>query len=134
MLFILFISVALIVSIILAIYSERWSVAEFIFQIIGGISGTAFVISFLILLIMYSTASGDTAKNIQCYESLVYQVETAMFENDNDIAKKELVNQIQDWNEGFEYNRVMRNNVWFGIFFPDIYENCAYIPLESLGG
>lgn len=134
MLFILFISFALIVSIILAIYAEEWSVAEIVFQTIGAILATVLACSFFILIIVYSTVDGDTVRNIQRYESLVYQVETSMFENDNDIAKKELVNQIQGWNEGFEYNRAMRNNVWFGLFFPDIYDHCAYIPLEGLGG
>ena len=58
-------------------------------------------IAILVVLVMgvfiihaHSTTDAYIAKNEQRYNSLVYQLENDLYENDNDLGKKELYNQI----------------------------------------
>ena len=34
---------------------------------------------------------------------------------------KEIVDEIQNWNEDIVYRREMQDNFWVGVFYPDIY-------------
>lgn len=71
--------------------------------------------------------------NKQRYESLVYQAENNLYENDNDLGKKDLADQIQNWNEDLASGKALQNDLWVGIFFPDIYDEFEFIPMSVLG-
>jgi hypothetical protein len=74
-----------------------------------------------------------TAKNQQIYNSLVYQLENDLYDNDNDLGKKELYNQIQEWNKDLAYYKHIQNDLWNGIFYPNIYDQFKYIELPNKG-
>ena len=73
------------------------------------------------------------ASNQQIYDSLVYQLENDLYDNDNDLGKKELYDQIQEWNKDLAYNKNVQNNFWSGIFYPNIYDQFNYIELPNKG-
>ena len=73
------------------------------------------------------------AKNQQIYNSLVYQLENDLYDNDNDLGKKELYNQIQDWNKDLAYYKHIQNDLWNGVFYPNIYDQFNYIELPNKG-
>lgn len=80
-----------------------------------------------ILIISISHISLD-AKVERCnarYESLVYQ-----YENDNDIGKKELMDDIQEWNEDVSYYKELQYDFWLGIYCPNIYDQFEKIELK----
>lgn len=67
----------------------------------------------------------------QVYESLVYQLENDIYENDNDLGKKELYDAIQSWNADLAEGRVMQDNVWVGMFYTDMYDQFEFIDLDA---
>ena len=71
------------------------------------------------------------ARSEHVYESLVYQLENDIYENDNDIGKKELYDAIQDWNADLAEGRVMQDNVWVGMFYTDMYDQFEFIDLDA---
>ena len=73
---------------------------------------------------------GKIASNEQRYEALVYQVENEIYENDNDVGKYELYNQVREWNEDLAEGKAMQNDFWFGIFYPDIFDKFEFIELK----
>ena len=73
------------------------------------------------------------ATNEQIYNSLVYQLENELYENDNDLGKKELYNQIQEWNKNLAYGQNAQDDFWNGIFYPNIYDQFKYIELPNKG-
>lgn len=73
---------------------------------------------------------GKIASNEQRYEALVYQVENEIYENDNDVGKYELYNQVREWNEDLAKGKAMQNDFWFGIFYPDIFDKFEFIELK----
>jgi hypothetical protein len=65
-------------------------------------------------------------------ECLVYELENNLYDDNGDdvVGKKELYSQIRKFNTKIAYNKTMNNNIWYGIFYSNAYENIKPIPLE----
>jgi hypothetical protein len=94
--------------------------------------GVTLAVLTIFIVSVNCTTEGYIAANEQRYESLVYQAENNLYDNDNDIGKKELVNQIQEWNEDLANAKAMQRDFWVGVFYPDIYDNFEYIPMNII--
>ena len=55
--------------------------------------------------------------------------ENNLYDNDNDIGKKELMDEIREWNGDLAYRKAIQRNFWVGIYYPNIYDNLEFIPL-----
>lgn len=97
--------------------------------IIVVVAVVAIVISGVVMIDAYGNAEAMAAKNNKRYESLVYQLENNLYDNDNDVGKKELYNQIREWNEDLAYYQNIQDNFWFGIFHPNVYDQFKFIEL-----
>ena len=73
---------------------------------------------------------GYIASNMVRYDSLVYQYENNIYDNDNDLGKRELIADIQDWNEDLAAYRVNQKDFWIGVYIPNIYDQFEFIELE----
>lgn len=104
--------------------------ASIILIVVSIASWIAFIIISIIAIISNAGIDGQIASNEQRYESLVYQFENDIYDNDNDLGKKELYNQIQDWNEDVAKGQALQNDPWVGIFYPDIYDQFEVIEFE----
>ena len=97
------------------------------------ISGIAVLFMMIAIVICHVGIEAEIEANKQRYDSLVYQAETRLYENDNDVGKKDLANQIQEWNEDLARGKALQNDFWVGIFIPDIYDEFEFIPMSVLG-
>lgn len=77
------------------------------------------------------TAESKAAEYEARYEALTYQLENDFYENDNDIGKQELMEQIAEYNTEIATGRVDQDNFWYGIFFPDIYDDLEMIEFKE---
>ena len=102
--------------------------------IISVIAGIAFVVMLIIVIVNNVGVEAKIEANKQRYDSLVYQAENNLYENDNDLGKKELVNQIQEWNEDLARGKALQDDFWVGIFYADIYDEFDFIPMIVLDG
>ena len=110
---------------------ENWHDVLFVFSTVGLIISAIIVIIMTICVIDANTAiDAKIATNEQRYEALVYQVENEIYDNDNDIGKYELYNQVREWNEDLANGKAKQYNFWYGIFYPNIYDNFDYIKLK----
>lgn len=64
------------------------------------------------------------------YESLVYQYENELYENDNDVGKRELMVDIEWWNSDLAYRKEIQRDFWVGIYVPNVYDEFEFIPLK----
>ena len=100
--------------------------------IISVIAGAAFVIMLIVVIFNNVGVEARIEAKKQRYESLIYQAENNLYENDNDLGKKELANQIQEWNEDLASGKALQDDFWVGIFYADIYDEFDFIPMTVL--
>lgn len=91
----------------------------------------AIIISLFIIGESHLTKDADIARFNARYDILVYQVENDVYENDNDLGKRDLYNDIQSWNEDLAYRKEAQRSLWLGIYYPDIYDQFEFISLDK---
>ena len=88
------------------------------------------IASVVVLAINYIGIDGYIARMNTRYETLVYQYENDIYDNDNDLGKRELMVDIQNWNEDLSSRRERQHDFWIGIYIPNIYDQFEFIELK----
>lgn len=128
MLFFIFIALFAI-SVLAIIYTDEMSGWHLLATIAVVLTLIALLISTIGLASVYINADASVAKWETQYESLTYQLENNLYDNDNDIGKKELMDEIRKWNGDLAYCKEIQRNFWVGIYYPNVYDNFEFIPL-----
>jgi hypothetical protein len=87
--------------------------------------------SLVIMGVNYINVDGYVDRMNVRYDTLVYQYENDIYDNDNDLGKRELMKDIQSWNESLAANRERQDDFWIGIYTPNIYDQFEFIQLEK---
>ena len=82
------------------------------------------------LLINQCAASSTATYRIQ-YETLVYQLENGAYENVVEYSRKDLMNDIYNYNSHVESGRILSKNAWIGVYYPEDWDNLPLIELEN---
>lgn len=128
MLFFIFIALFAI-SVLVIIHTDEMSGWHLLATIAVALTLIALLISTIGLASVYISADASVAKWETQYESLTYQLENNLYDNDNDIGKKELMDEIREWNGNLAYCKEIQRNFWVGIYYPNVYDNFEFIPL-----
>ena len=88
------------------------------------------IASVVVLAINYIGIDGYIAQMNTRYETLVYQYENDIYDNDNDLGKRELMVDIQNWNEDLSSRRERQRDFWIGIYIPNIYDQFEFIEMK----
>ena len=64
-------------------------------------------------------------------EALVYQLENDIYDNDNDLGKKELYSEITEYNCEIAEGKIMQDNIWVYNLYPNIYDDLELIELPE---
>lgn len=80
------------------------------------------------IIIEHTGNDGYIARLQTRYDSLLYQAENL------NVCKKQLADQITEWNEDLASNKKLQRDPWVGIFKANIYDEFEFIPIELLGG
>lgn len=128
MLFFIFVAI-FVIGLLAAIFTDEWSNLHLaaLCTLVVGVS--LLVISAISFATNYIGTDAAIAKWETHYESLTYQLENNLYDNDNDIGKKDLMDEIREWNEDLAYRKAIQRNFWVGIYYPNIYDNLEFIPL-----
>lgn len=130
MLFFIFVAI-LIVGIILLIIDRNSPFGADLCMYFGAIvtllGSIAVFISVIIFCCSYTGVDGQIAEYQARYESLTYQYENDIYENDNDLGKKELMSEIQEWNTSLASYKENQDDFWIGIYIANIYDQFEFI-------
>lgn len=122
---------SIIVSLGLAIYVEkRFGDYSWLFLVIAFLSFLVSIIMLVVIIINNTNVDAYVAENQMRYEMLVYQYENDIYDNDNDLGKRDLMEDIQEWNEDLAYYREAQDDFWIGIFYPNVYDQFEFIELK----
>lgn len=135
MLFVIIPAVCLVVGIVLYVLNEEYwynDSLEFSMLFTSVMSGLILLIAGGVLFTVQITADADVAKNQIAHDTIVYQIENEVFNNDNDIGKTELIEKVVAWNSWVEQNRVYNDSIWFNWFIPDKFLQFDTIDYSSI--
>ena len=97
--------------------------------VISGLAAIALLIEIIVLAVNYIGVDGYIQRMNTRHDILVYQYENDIYDNDNDLGKRELIEDIRNWNEDLASRKENQDDVWIGIFIPDIYDQFDFIEL-----
>ena len=130
MLFWMTIIVTILGLILFEILFERdFELLYIISGVISLLAAAALLIEIAVLAVNYIRVDGYVQKMNVRHDMLVYQYENDIYDNDNDLGKRELIEDIQNWNEDLASRKENQDDAWIGIFIPDIYDQFDFIEL-----
>ena len=122
---------SIVVCLGLAVYVEkRFQDYSVPFLMIASIGFIVAIIMLIIIVVKNTNVDAYVAENQMRYEMLVYQYENDIYDNDNDLGKRDLMEDIQEWNEDLAYYRKAQDDFWVGIFHPNVYDQFEFIELK----
>ena len=93
-----------------------------------------FIISAVLGVIAISASVGSESYLASMQEKrnvLVYQLENDLYDNDNDIGKKELYSEIIEYNCDVAKGKIMQDNIWVYNLYPDVYDDLELIEFDA---
>lgn len=103
-------------------------------KVIGGvitvIAGIIMAIMLCILPCMYIGVDAQVEKSKEIYKAITYKVESGACRDEFGLLNKEVIDEIQSWNESIIYNQKIQRNFWVGIFYPNVYDQFETIDYE----
>lgn len=122
---------SIVVCLGLATYVEkRFCKYSWLFLAITLISLIVTLVMLIDIISSHTNVDAYVAENQMRYEMLVYQYENDIYDNDNDLGKRDLMEDIQEWNEDLAYYREAQDDFWVGIFHPNVYDQFEFIELK----
>lgn len=106
-------------------------------KFIGGIatfiSGFIMIIMITILCYTYIGINARVEQSKEIYKAITYKVESGACRDEFGLLNKEVIDEIQSWNESVIYNQKMQNDFWVGVFYPNVYDQFETIDYEKYG-
>ena len=93
-----------------------------------------FIISAVLGVIAISASVGSESYLASMQEkrnALVYQLENDLYDNDNDLGKKELYSEIIEYNCDVAKGKIMQDNIWVYNLYPDVYDDLELIEFDE---
>ena len=91
---------------------------------------TAFILSIVlggISIIARAGADAYLASMQEKRSALVYQLENDIYDNDNDLGKKELYSEITEYNCDVAEGKIKQNNIWVYNLYCNVYDELELI-------
>lgn len=93
-----------------------------------------FIISAVLGVIAVSASVGSESYLASMQEkrnALVYQLENNLYDNDNDLGKKELYSEIIEYNCDVAKGKIMQDNIWVYNLYSDVYDDLELIEFDE---
>ncbi len=95
------------------------------------VSGIVILIMCFILIYQYTGADARMRRDRETYLSLRYKIEMEYYNGEYTQQTKDIVDDVQEWNEYVAYHKGLQKDFWIGIFYPNVYDTLDRIPLRG---
>ena len=99
--------------------------------VIAIFAGLALVVCSIVSICIYFSADATAAEYNVERQSLIYQLDNNLYDNDNDLGKKDLYDQITEYNKDIVSGRELHNKFLTACFYPDIYDDLELIEFDE---
>lgn len=131
---ILFLSIFFFGLGLFVLYKCDYEIIPAIFGFISiAVGAIGLIVSIFLTIIIITENVAPEGQKIKWetrYDFLVYQLEEIKYDNLIDNNRKELMDDIQDYNVAIQKGKLYQNNFWLGIFYADIYDDLPLIELK----
>ena len=128
-------AIVVIILFIVAFFVDHlgncYSDTPFMLRCIAGTLTFLVVLAAIPAFVVNQCADSSTASYRVQYETLVYQLENGAYENVVEYNRKDLMNDICDYNSHVESGRILSKNPWIGVYYPEDWDNLPLIRLED---
>ena len=100
-------------------------------KVVAVISGIVIAIMISILCGQYMSVDAYLEKNRETYKALTYKIESNSCRDEFGLLSKELIDEVQEWNQDVRYYQKIQRNFWVGIFYPNVYDEFETIGYEK---
>lgn len=98
--------------------------------IVGVISGIVAAIMLIVIVSTHCTADAQVELWKEQYKALTYKLESSACRDELGLLSKEIIDEIQDWNQDVVYNKRIQKDFWMGIFYPKVFDEFETIDYE----
>lgn len=95
------------------------------------ISIIAIVAMLFIICDKHTDINAQVEADKETYIGIKYKVTSEACRDEFGLLSKEVVDEIQDWNEYIKLNQTLQDNFWLGIFYPNVYDQFETISYEE---
>lgn len=100
-------------------------------EFIATLSGFAVIVSLLLIIVEYTTMDSYLEKKREQYKAITYKIESYACRDEFGLLNKEIIDEIQEWNENVVFDQSIQDNFWVGIYFPNVFDEFETIDYES---
>lgn len=125
--------ITMVVTFIIYSYAcrEYIDILEVFSGVLFGLAAILFFVAVMVLPFCHMGIDGKIASREAEYDSLVYQYENDIYDNDNDLGKRDLMEDIELWNTDLASKKANQDDLWIGIYIPNIYDQFEFIELKG---
>lgn len=134
MLFWCFVILFIVSVICVVITMDEYCGEDPLMAVICSIFAVVVVISLIDFVFDHGCKDAMVAEYQAKRDALVWQFENDVYDNDNDLGKRELMEDIRIFNEDIARKKITQDNFWIGIYIPDIYDQIEMIDLNAIHG
>lgn len=94
---------------------------------------SGFVALFMLFCIIFSHTNVEAKleQKREVYNALTYKMESTSCRDEFGFLSKEVIDEVQKWNESIRYYRFVQDDFWNGIFYPNVYDQFKTIDYET---
>ena len=127
----IFIAITIISYVVSAVSFNKFSGVWDIINIVSTVLASLFFILSAGLgaasIIARTGADAYLASMQEKRSALVYQLENDLYDNDNDLGKKELYSEITEYNCDVAKGKIMQDNIWVYNLYCNVYDELELI-------
>ena len=131
----IFIAIAIISAIVSIIsfnkFSNFWDIISFISTVLAVLFFSASAVLGAIAISASVGSESYLASMQEKRNALVYQLENNLYDNDNDLGKKELYSEITEYNYDVAKGKIMQDNIWVYNLYADVYDDLELIEFDG---
>lgn len=101
---------------------------------IAVISGIVVAVMLIVIICSHCGIDAQVQKWRETYSALTHKLESGACRDNFGLLNKEIIDEIQHWNEDVAYNKRIQRDFWVGIFYPNVFDEFETIDYERYRG
>lgn len=95
------------------------------------LSGVVALVMLICIICAHTNVEARLEENREVYNALTYKMESTSCRDEFGFLSKEVIDEVQDWNQDVRYYQSAQDDFWVGIFIPNVYDEFKTIDYET---